>query len=206
MDLDCQRIVDNAAYWNAAGSATWIALACTDFFVSFFLAVRAWQERSRRRVSSGFSHIRYLGLLCAAMFFISVSSFALGIGTFLSDDVILSFFGSRYFAAWQFMYSFGQVFLLASKVLVFIRLLHFCAKSSKGLSAQRIKVVRVLIWSIVGAYAVVSIISAAILFFDSFAPQPSRRLFEVLSTAIVLARCVAFTSLAIVFAYGGYAR
>ena len=104
------------------------------------------------------------------------------------------------------MYSVGQVFLLASKVLVFIRLLHFCEKSSKGLSAQRIKVVRVLIWSIVGAYAVVSIISAAILFFDSFARQPSSRLFEVLSTAIVLARCVAFTSLAIVFAYGGYAR
>jgi hypothetical protein len=209
MDEDCLRIVDSAAYWNAAGGATWLALACIDFFISVFLALKLWQERSLKRVSGGFSYTKYLALLGSAMFFISVSNFTLGIGSFLSDkssNVALDFFGSKNFAAWQLLYSIGQLLLVASKVLVFVRFLHFCEKSSTGVSPQRMKLIRVLLWSIVAAYAVVSVISATTLFFDSFAAQPSNHLFEALSTAIVFARCIAFTSLVIVFAYGGHTR
>ena len=210
MDEACQSVIDRMDNWHIASSAIWVLLATIYILIFVFIAVKFFRARAQQR-ASGFSYAKYLSLLGIAMFFISISDFVLGLGGFFNNppksaNIAQQYFGSKFFAAWQFLYTSGQCFLVASKILVLVRLLEFSGKSSQGISPQKINFIRLLLWFIFVVYAIVCVISAAILFFDALSSQTSVSLFETLTAVIVLARCFTCISLAIVFMYGGYTR
>ena len=210
MDESCQSVVDHMDSWHIASSAIWVVLATIYILIFFFTAVKYRRSRSRQ-VPSGFSLTKYLCLLGAAMFFISASDFVLGLGGLFNDppksaNITSAYFGSIFFATWQFLYTTGQCFLVASKIFVLLRLLEFSAKSPHVISPLKVKCIRVILWFIFAVFAIISVVSAAILFFDALSSQNSVPLFEALTVVIVLARCFTYISLAVVFAYGGFTR